>query len=250
MQALIGRSGYPTAYGAIKYLLGSHDQVYNQWRYDDGRQVWGWDKPGAGGLRENRYFVERIGGALTGRDNWYARAQARLGWALNVAMPCTPLLFMGNECHHYGYWNPADDPFGDHRFDWSIAGDPTGQAMRNLVADANAVRWAHPALRGDALPEFAHVDATNGVLAFKRWNDTGDVVLVAVNLSDNQWDTPTYGVHVGGAGDNWTEVFNSQAPQYGGWNESGNYGANLQVGEDGAVRLRLPQWSVLILRKD
>jgi len=71
-----------------------------------------------------------------------------------------------------------------------------------------------------------------------------------VNLSDNQWDNQTYGVRIGGAGDHWTEVLNSQAPQYGGWTDSGNYEADLEVGEDGVVHIRLPKWSVLILRKD
>lgn len=249
LQSLIGRFGYPTAYSAIKYLLGSHDQIYNQWRYDDASRTWEWDKPGGGGLRENRYFVERIGGAVTGRDNWYARAQARVGWALNVAMPCTPMLFMGGECHHDGYWNPADDAYGDHRFDWSIAGDPLGQPMRDLVRDVNAVRWNNPALRTDNGPLFTHLDLQNGVLAFKRWNDEGNVVLVVINLSDNQWDDPIYGVNVGGTGDRWTEIFNSQAPQYGGWSDSGNYLADLRVDGVGRISIRLPKWSVLIFRE-
>ncbi|HEV2460933.1 MAG TPA: alpha-amylase family glycosyl hydrolase, partial [Ktedonobacterales bacterium] len=250
LQGLIGRWGYPSAYAAIKYLLGSHDQIFNKWYYDDYNRVWRWDKPGGGGPRENRYFVERIGGPVTGRDNWYVRAQARLGWALNIAMPCTPMLFMGTECHHYGYWNPELDPYGDHRFDWSIAGDPTGEPMRTLVRDANGVRWDNPALRSDIPPSFPHVDPQNRVLAFQRWNLEGTVLLVLVNLSDNQWDDPVYGVNVGGAGNHWTEIFNSQAPQYGGWSDSGNYLADLRVGDDGQFRIRLPKWSVLIFRKD
>src|SRR5579864_3526502 len=87
LQTLIGHAGYPTAYSTIKYLLGSHDQIFNEWVYDNDNRIWKWDKPGGGGLRENRYFVERIGGAAIGRQNWYARAQSRMGWALNVAMP-------------------------------------------------------------------------------------------------------------------------------------------------------------------
>lgn len=249
LQNLVGRFGYPTAYSAIKYLLGSHDQIFNRWFYDDPNRVWRWDKPGGNGLRENRYFVEKIGGPVTGRDNWYARALARLGWALNVATPCTPMLFMGSECHHYGYWNPENDAYGDHRFDWAIAGDPTGQPMRDMVRDANAVRWHNPALRSDNPPQFPHFDAQNRVLAFKRWDDNGNVILTIVNLSDNQWDAPAYGINVGGTGDHWTEIFNSQAPQYGGWPDSGNYFADLYVGANGQLFIRLPKWSVLIFKK-
>lgn len=251
LQNLIGRFGYPNAYSAIKYLLGSHDQIYDQWEWNNDKQTWQWDKPGSadGALRENRYFVERIGGPLIGRTNWYALAQARMGWALNVAMPCTPMLFMGSECHHYGYWNPDNDPFGDHRFDWTIAGDATGLAMRNLVTDINALRRNNPALRGDSGPQFTHFDLDNRVLAFKRWNDQGNVLLIVVNLSDNQWDSAIYGVSIGAPGDRWSEIFNSQSPQYGGWNDSGNYLASLWVDADGKISIRLPKWSVLIFQR-
>ncbi|HEX6513823.1 MAG TPA: alpha-amylase family glycosyl hydrolase [Chloroflexota bacterium] len=237
LQDLIGRWGYPTAYSAIKYLLGSHDQIFNGWAGDH------WDKG------PNRYFVELIGGPVTGRDNWVARAQARLGWALNVAMPCAPLLFMGSECLHHGYWNPANDLYGDHRFDWALTRDGIGLQMQALVRDANAVRWANPALRNDLGPQWTHLDPDNKVLAFRRWNDEGNVVLVVVNLSDSQWPDANYRLNVGRAGDHWQEIFNSQAPQYGGWNDSGNGPVELQVEGDGRFNIRLPQWSVLMFRQ-
>lgn len=193
--------------------------------------------------------MELIGGPSSGRQNWYALAQARMGWALNIAIPGTPMLFMGTECHHYGYWNPANDPFGDHRFDWSIAGDPTGWQMRNLVTDANNVRWNNAALRSDSCPQTTHYDAQNNVFGFLRWNDQGNVILTVVNLSDNQWDQPGYGVNIGGTGDHWEAVFNSQSPQYGGWNDSGNYLSDLVVQTDERFYVRLPKWSVLMFRK-
>ena len=249
LQGLVSRFGYPTAYSAIKYLLGSHDQIFNVWELGSDGRTWGWDKPAHDGLRENRYFVEKIGGPFTGRSNWYALAQARMGWALNVAIPCTPMMFMGGECHHDGYWNPDTDPFGDHRFDWSIAGDPVGMAMRSMVSDINALRFANPALRTDDGPEMSHLDMDNGVLAFKRWDSAGNVVLTVVNLSDHQWSDAVYGVAAGNAGDRWTEIFNSQSPQYGGWNDSGNYLADLQVAADGRLYIRLPKWAVLIFRR-
>jgi 1,4-alpha-glucan branching enzyme len=249
LQSLVARFGFPTAWSAIRYLLGSHDQIFNQWEFDNKNRVWDWDKPGAPDLRENRFFVELIGGPFTGRQNWYALAQARMGWALNIAIPGTPMLFMGTECHHYGYWNPANDPFGDHRFDWSIAGDPTGWGMRNLVTDANGVRWNNPALRCDNGPQIVHCDLQNNVLGFLRWDDAGNVLLTVINLSDNQWDQRIYGVNIGGTGDHWVEILNSQSPQYGGWNDSGNYLADLAVQADGRFYIRLPKWSVLIFRK-
>jgi 1,4-alpha-glucan branching enzyme len=246
LNALVTRFGFPSAWSPIRYLLGSHDQIFDQWDTDGTGH---WDKTPAPDLPENRYFVEQIGGQISGRQNWYARAQCRIGWALNIAVPCTPMLFMGTECHHYGYWNPAIDPFGDHRFDWSIAGDPIGWEMRNLVTDANTVRWNNAALRSDNGPQTTHYDSQSNVMGFLRWTNDGNVLLTVVNLSDNQWSQPNYGVNIGGTGDHWEEIFNSQSPQYGGWNDSGNYLADLLVQDDGRFYVRLPKWSVLIFRK-
>ena len=59
------------------------------------------------------------------------------------------------------------DANGDHRFNWDIAGDPSGIEMRRLVAACNAVRWQNPALRSESLA-IAHEDYTNQVLGFVR----------------------------------------------------------------------------------
>ena len=166
-------------------------------------------------------------------------------------MPGTPMLFMGSECHHWGYWWPNPDlnlATSEHRFDWAIAGDSIGMSMRNLVKDINWIRWHNPALRSDIL-QFIHEDRTNTVLAFKRWHEGGNIVVVVVNLSDRQWQEHDYGIHRDGETGRWSELFNSQSPQYDGWNNSGNYGRDLQVEGDGKLYINLPKWSVLIFRK-
>ncbi len=232
LKSFIGWTGFDRSWNFVRYLLGSHDRIADS---QSGEQS------------ENRYFIELCGG----RDNWYARSKARLGWALNVAMPGTPMLFMGSECHHWGYWWPNPDrnsATSEHRFDWAIAGDPIGISMRNLVKDINWVRWHNPALRSDTL-QFIHEDRTNTVLAFKRWHESGNIIIVVVNLSDRQWQEHDYGIDLGGETEQWEEIFNSQSPQYDGWNDSGNYGSDPQVQTDGKIYINLPKWSVLIFRK-
>ena len=232
LKSFIGWTGFDRSWNFVRYLLGSHDRIADS---QSGKQP------------ENRYFVELCGG----RDNWYARAKARLGWALNVAMPGTPMLFMGSECHHWGYWWPNPDgnlATSEHRFNWAIAGDPIGIQMRNLVRDINWIRWHNPALRSDTL-QFIHEDRTNTILAFKRWHESGNIVVVVVNLSDLQWQEHNYGIDLGGETGQWSEIFNSQSSQYDGWNDSGNYGHDLQVQADGKLYINLPQWSVLIFKK-
>jgi len=76
--------------------------------------------------------VQRFGG----REKGYARAKARMAWALNVAVKGTPMLFMGSECHLEGYWHDGADLNGDHRFDWSIAGDLTKDGKEVVFSEA------------------------------------------------------------------------------------------------------------------
>jgi len=218
-----GRS-YAYSWNTITYTLGSHDEC------GDNEQG---DKDG----KSHRHFVQRFGG----RENWHARAKARMAWALNVAIKGTPMLFMGSECHLDGYWHDGTDPNGDHRFDWSIAGDWIGMGMRSLVQAANQTRWTHPALRNGGL-EVTHRDPS-GVIAFKRWNNDGDGVLIVVNASDTSYTGTSYGVATGQAG-RWQQILCSQDAWFGGWDGAGNAFYEPWTQGDGRVYINVPQWSV------
>jgi 1,4-alpha-glucan branching enzyme len=228
LERLLENHGCPRAWSFVRYPLGSHDDIADVQR---------------GGQTGHRYFVELAGK----RDNWHARAKARLGWALAAAIPGTPMLFMGTEVNHPGYWSPASDANGEHRFDWSLLRTWEGEQMMRLVGGANATRWQNPALRADAL-EVLHRDGDNGVLAFKRWNDEGNVVLVVVNIGDAEWRSSDYGVAMGGERGGWREIFNSQAAEYGGY-DCGNGGRTLHVQGDGRLHVSLPRWSVVMFEK-
>jgi 1,4-alpha-glucan branching enzyme len=216
---------YAYSWNTIAYTMGSHDECGDM---DNGR-------------KGKQRFVQRFGG----RDNWYARAKARLAWALNVAIKGTPMLFMGNECHLDGYWHDGADDHGDHRFNWNIAGDWIGMGMRNLVQAANQSRWDHPALRNGGL-EVTHRDPA-GVIAFKRWNSGGDVVLVVVNASDTSYTGTSYGVATGQAG-RWQQILCSQDAWFGGWDGAGNAFYEPWTQADGRIYVNVPQWSVTMFR--
>ena len=119
--------------------------------------------------------------------------------------------------------------------------------MQRMVRDANNVRWGNPALRTHTL-WFTHRDRDNGVLAFKRWNDLGNVVLDVANFSDREWRNHNYGVTTATAGE-WEEIFNSQSPEYGGYPDSGNFAHRPWTQTDGNIYVNLPKWSVLMFRK-
>jgi 1,4-alpha-glucan branching enzyme len=224
-------AGFDNHWNIMRAATGTHDQIKDENSGED---------------RGKRYPIEKFGG----RNNWYALAQCRMAWALTVTRPGIPLMFMGCEAHHWGYWFPMPDQnqfTSEHRLDWAIMGDSTANPMRWMVKDVNEVRRVNAALRSNTL-EITHRDRDNGVVAFKRWTQSGNVVLVVANFSDKQWTYHDYRVASNTPG-RWEEIFNSQAPQYGGYDNSGNGAYEPSTDPDGSMGINLPQWSVLVFRK-
>lgn len=217
----------PDAALRIRYLLGSHDNAHDN----------------EGGARSGyRHFVELAGG----RDNWHARAKARIGWALCVTLPGTPMCFMGAECHQPGYWHPRIDAnaFGDdHRFDWALCDDQVGTQMHTLVTDANQLWWETRTLRRGAL-DLVHIDRENGVVAFLRPDPEGHPILTVINLSESAWPNNGYLLPMTEGPGSWRVILDSQAERYGG--DGLEQQPDLPV-SDGVVQLTLPRWSVLVL---
>jgi hypothetical protein len=90
-------------------------------------------------------------------------------------------------------------------------GDDVGAPMQRMVTDINNRRGNHPALRSPA-GQITHTDPSNNVVAFKGWNNAGDVMLVVVNAGDGQWDNTQYSVSLAGDTGSWQGIFNLQAP--------------------------------------
>jgi 1,4-alpha-glucan branching enzyme len=242
VKGILGWDGYDHAWNLVKYTLGSHDDIGDQENGDAEHGLTDWDA-------RHRYFVDQLGG----RDDWTARAKCRLAWALNVAMPGTPMMYMGSECHMasphaaWGYWHDGADQRGEHRFDWSIAGDPIGIEMRRLVGACNAVRWQNPALRADSLA-IAHEDHANQVLGFVRQLHD-NTVLTIVNLGENNFTDHGYGVRTGGHDGRWTQILCTQDAAFGGWDGAGDSFHEPWTQPDGQVYVNLPKWSVVMLRR-
>lgn len=241
VKSFLGWSGFDHAWNLIKYTMGSHDDCGDGEKGNAEDGLSNWD-------HRHRYLIDQYGG----RSNWHARAKCRLAWALNVFMPGTPLMFMGSECHMgapnvaWGYWHDGPDENGDHRFDWSIAGDNIAMGMRNLVSAANHLRWSLHSLRSDTLI-ITHEDYSNNVIAFKRWYGQ-EVVLAVVNLSDNNFSGYSYGVATNQQFGQWTQVFCSQDASFGGWESAGNAYYEPYTQGDGRLYINLPKWSVLLFK--
>ncbi|MDJ0741315.1 MAG: alpha-amylase family glycosyl hydrolase [Gammaproteobacteria bacterium] len=239
--SVLGWDGFEHAWNLVKYTMGSHDDVGDDRNGNakDGRSKWD---------ARHRYLVDQFGG----RADWSARARCRLAWVLNIAMPGTPMLFMGGECHMgspsvgWGYWHDTRDDNGDHRFDWAIAGDSLGMPMRRLVAAANRVRWDNPALRSDTLI-VTHRDADNQVIAFKRWAG-GNLLLCVANLGERSFSERDYGVATDGQSGQWTQVLCSQDAAFDGWDGAGNAFYEPWTQADGRVYVNLPKLGLVLLR--
>jgi 1,4-alpha-glucan branching enzyme len=218
-------SSYTNSWNLFKYMLGSHNKSA--------------DTKGNNG---HRYYIDLLGG----RDNYLARSKARMVWALNISFLGTPMLFMGNECNMSGYWHDCEDKNGDHRFDWSMSLDEKSIAMRKLVTAANTIRCKHPSLRTGSL-EITHKDHMNNILAFKRWDTQGDIILTVLNLSDTNFTNHSYSLITNQSG-RWQQILCSQDVEFGGWSGAGNAFYDPFSNSEDRININIPQWSVLMFK--
>ena len=155
----------------------------------------------------------------------------------------TPMFFMGEEI---GAANPFTyDNFMQNRED--LIGAATGAGARLFGYYKDLIRFSerNAAIRSRAI-EVGLRDNDNRVIAFHRWDDT-DEFLVVGNLSNAPFASGywIYGDRIGDA--DWTECFNSDSQAYGGWN-IGNAGATLHGG-NGALNVVLPAAGLVVFRR-
>ena len=231
--------GYPRFCSGINSMLGSHDQCGDRHHgHEDG------------GF--HRYYVARLGG----RENWHARAQVRMWYALQAAACGLPMTFMGTETLQDEWWHVDEQ----HRFNWGLAepGDDIAQQMMQCVKDANTLRLGSCALTSENI-RFVHEDPEHTLLAWMRWADAADprkpsgqeeALLCVVNISENQWENSAYAVSTGwGAHRRWIPLFNSQAEIYGGWIGAGTQ-QSLASDEAEQLWISVPKWSVQVFKLD
>jgi 1,4-alpha-glucan branching enzyme len=153
------------------------------------------------------------------------------------------MFFMGEEI---GAANPFTyDKFMQNRED--LIGAATGAGARLFRYYKELIRLSvrNAAIRSRVI-EVALTDNDNRVVAFHRWDDT-DEFLVVGNLGNAPFDSGfwIHGNRIGNA--SWTEVFNSDSQVYGGWN-IGNAGATLHA-SNGALNVVLPAAGLVVFRR-
>jgi len=152
-----------------------------------------------------------------------------------------PMLLQGQEMLE-------DRPFGDSeskRIQWkyrSLHAD-----FLRFMTDAVALRRRSPALRATASQNVFHLNEAANVLAFRRWVEGGDDLVVVASLNNS--DLPDYELGFPRGGD-WYEVLASDAAAYGGQNHlnGGRVTANgpARHGFGQSARILIPRMGLLV----
>ncbi|MGF1508040.1 MAG: 1,4-alpha-glucan branching protein GlgB [Myxococcota bacterium] len=151
-------------------------------------------------------------------DDWQKAAQLRLLFAYLYGMPGKKLLFMGSEIGQDAEWNH------DRSLDWHLLDGPWAPGIMHCLGDLNRLhREVEPLHTFDFDPRgFEWVDCSDtdqSVIAFLRKSHDRSV-LAAYNFTPVPRHNYRLGVPKAGR---WAEVFNSDAPLYGGSGQ-GNMG--------------------------
>ena len=145
-------------------------------------------------------------------DWWQRRAQLRLIFGYQAAVPGRPLLFQGSEFGQGREWD------WNRAVDWSESEEPDRRAIGEFLREALALYRTEPALhrRDDFRDGFQWVDCDNAaesVVAFLRKAPQSPDILVACNFTPVPRPDYPLGVHIGGT---WTRMLSSDEERFGG----------------------------------
>ncbi len=111
-----------------------------------------------------------------------ALRRQQLGAALLLTAPGLPMIWMGTE---FGESLPKSlDP---QPIRWNLLTKRGPATLRETFARLIALRLATPALTSNTI-EILSAQSDPPVLAFQRWTEEGQIVVVAANLRDEQCD--------------------------------------------------------------
>ncbi len=184
-------------------------------------------------------------------DEWQKYANVRSLLAYMFAHPGKKTLFMSMEFGQWSEWNVWGD------LEWHLLQYGPHQQLRQFMSDLNKLYRSQPALytRDFEQEGFTWIDCTDNrhsVVSFiRRAKDPNDFVVTVCNFTPQPHSHYRIGVPEPGF---YTELFNSDANQYGGSN-MGNLGGQWTDewwfhNYPNSLDLCLPPLSVLILKLD
>ena len=221
---------------------GSNKIVYHENHDESGNEGFGYP------WQTHRTMVVAVNGApILGATRAFAEARCRFAMGMNILSAGTPMFFMAEEIGAQQDFLYQRNSFMNARED--ILGETTGNGARlfRFYQDIIRFRLSHPAVRTHNLA-VVYTHDVNRVIAFVRTEPT-ELILVIGTLSNAPYDNG-YLLRCDASllpGGGWTEIFNSDAPQYGG-NGIGNFGATVPS-QAGNIEVRIPANGFLIFSR-
>jgi 1,4-alpha-glucan branching enzyme len=164
--------GFATNYSAIHYI-NNHDQ------------------------ERTLYMLSKESG-ITGET---AFRRNKLGASLLLTAPGIPMLYMGEE---FGQINPRGQNSERQPLDWSLLKEKPNLELFQHYQKLITFRKETPAICSDNFAVLADLP-DHSVIAFRRWDDADDTVIVVANLRDEPVDEVRIKL-TGIEGDRWRDV--------------------------------------------
>jgi 1,4-alpha-glucan branching enzyme len=202
------------------------------------------DEAGNDPATERTILAAVNGAPLVGETRTYAEARCRFACAMTMLSAGTPMFLMGEEVgaqKAYQY-----DKFYEEKEDLPGLRDSTGMFLWKFYQDIIRFRLGSTVVRSANIDVF-HANDDARVIAFRRWDDTGELLVVG-SLNNLPFNSPGYLLSYGPLGDwGWRECLNSDASAYGGWNV-GNLGATLRA-SGGQLNAVIPANGVVVFSR-
>jgi len=167
--------GYASPLNTVKYL-DNHDQERIMWQL------------GKYGILDDPAF-----------------RRMEMGASLLMTAPGLPMLWMGQEFAESAPRTQEPQPI-----DWSLLQNDRNKHLHALYVGLGRLRCENPALREDTF-EIIHQDSKRMLLAYKRWNDQGNEVVVVANLKDDYAGPVEIGGVTGGTYHEYTHNYDVDA---------------------------------------
>jgi 1,4-alpha-glucan branching enzyme len=102
----------------------------------------------------------------------------KMGASILLTAPGIPMLWMGQE---FGF--PAERTLEPRPIAWGLLKNERNQGLLNHYKHLTHLRKSNPALTSNNFDSVAEMP-DRGIIAYKRWNNEGNIVLVVANLFD------------------------------------------------------------------
>jgi 1,4-alpha-glucan branching enzyme len=224
---------------AMDYFAGvlastnAHKVIYNESH----------DEAGNAHLTKRTIVVAANGAPLVGDTRRFAEARCRFAFGCTVLSAGVPMFLFGEEV---GFQN---DFLYNHilslREDFEGLRRTCGRLLFTFYSDLIRLRLDNPGLRSSAI-DVLHVHDANRVLAWRRWGE-GEDYLVLASLNNHPFRDGYTIANPRLPDGRWREVFNSDSNRYGGDNVVNN-GAVIPA-SGGDLHAVIPANGVIVLKR-